>query len=154
MSEKKNKIKILFLCTGNSCRSQMAEGWARYLRGDIIDACSAGLLPVDVNPRAIEVMKEAGVDISKQRSKHIGEFTGVRFDYAVTVCDYARQQCPVFNDKVRIIHRNIEDPSFLTGTEEEIMTAFRKTRDEIKDFIITLADDLQQKRSSNRSGND
>ncbi len=145
MFRSKEKIKVLFVCTGNSCRSQMAEGWARHLKGDVIEAYSAGLLPVSVNPRAVEVMKEAGVDISKQRSKHIGKLAGVDFDYIVTVCDYARQQCPLFNDRVRLIHKSIEDPSFLAGTEEEIMAAFRNTRDEIKEFIVTLADNLQQR---------
>jgi arsenate reductase len=142
MCEKKDKIKVLFICTGNSCRSQMAEGWARHLKGDTIDAYSAGLLPGSVNPRAIKVMKEVGVDLSKQRSKHIDELAGINFDYVVTVCDYAKQQCPTFGGQVRVIHKNIEDPSFLEGTEEEIMAAFRKTRDEIKEFIIDLINTL------------
>jgi len=144
MSENKDKIKVLFICTGNSCRSQMAEGWTRHLKGDIIDAYSAGLLPVPVNPRAIKVMKEAGVDISKQRSKHIDELAGIDFDYVVTVCDYAKQQCPIISSKARVLHRNIEDPSFLEGTEEEIMAAFRKTRDEIKEFIIDFTNILNR----------
>jgi arsenate reductase len=142
MSKDKNKTKVLFVCTGNSCRSQMAEGWARHLRGDVIDVYSAGLLPGSVNQRAVKVMKEAGVDISKQRSKHIDELTGIDFDYVVTVCDYAKQQCPTLGGKAREIHKSIEDPSFLEGTEEEITAAFRKTRDEIKGLIINLADTL------------
>jgi arsenate reductase len=142
MCEKKDKIKVLFICTGNSCRSQMAEGWTRHLKGDTIDAYSAGLLPGSVNTRAIKVMKEVGVDISKQTSKHIDELTDLNFDYVVTVCDYARQQCPTFGEKVRTIHKSIEDPSFLEGTEEEIMAAFRKTRGEIKKFIIDFTNIL------------
>jgi arsenate reductase len=138
------KIKVLFVCTGNSCRSQMAEGWARHLRGDIIEAYSAGFLPCYVNPLAIEVMKEAGVDISKQDSKHLDELVGIDFDCVATVCDHAKRQCPTFPGKTRVIHRSIEDPSFLEGTEEEIMAAFRKTRDEIKEFVTELADTLQR----------
>lgn len=152
MRQNKEKIKMLFICTGNSCRSQMAEGWTRHLKGDTIDAYSAGLLPGSVNPRAVKVMKEVGIDISKQTSKHIEELAGINFDYIVTVCDYARQQCPTFGDKVRTIHKSIEDPSFLEGTEEEIMAAFRKTRDEIKEFITDFTNTLNQpdKHDSNK----
>jgi arsenate reductase len=149
MRQNKEKIKMLFICTGNSCRSQMAEGWTRHLKGDTIDAYSAGLLPGSVSPRAIKVMKEAGVDISKQTSKHIEELAGINFDYVVTVCDYAKQQCPTFGDKVRTIHKSIEDPSFLEGNEEEIMAAFRKTRDEVKEFIIDFTNTLNLTDESN-----
>jgi arsenate reductase len=153
MCRNKGKIKVLFVCTGNSCRSQMAEGWARHLKGDIIDAYSAGLMPTPVHPRAVKVMKEAGVDISKQKSKHICDLIGTDFDYVITVCDYARQQCPMIRSSARILHRGFEDPSFLEGTEDEIMAAFRKTRDEIKDLIINLADTLHlpNKTSGNKN---
>jgi arsenate reductase len=144
MLENEYKIKVLFLCTGNSCRSQMAEGWTRHLKGDVIDAYSAGLMPAPVSPRAVKVMKEAGVDISKQKSKHICDRAETDFDYVVTVCDYAKQQCPMIKGNARILHRSIEDPSFLEGTEEEIMAAFRKTRDEIKEFIIDFTNTLNQ----------
>ena len=144
MCRDKEKIKVLFVCTGNSCRSQMAEGWARHLKGDTIEAYSAGFLPCYVNPLAVQVMKEAGVDISKQSSKHLDELVGIDFDCVVTVCDHAKQQCPVFPAGTRVIHKSIEDPSFLEGAEEEIMDAFRKTRDEIKQFVIELADTLQR----------
>ncbi len=144
MCRNEGKIKVLFVCTGNSCRSQMAEGWARHLKGDVIDVYSAGLMPVPVNPRAVRVMKEAGVDISKQKSKHICEVIGIDFDYVVTVCDYAKQQCPIIGSKAQVLHRNIEDPSFLEGTEDEIMAAFKKTRDEIKEFVIDFINTLNR----------
>jgi arsenate reductase len=144
MCSNKGKIKVLFVCTGNSCRSQMAEGWARHLKGDIIDAYSAGLMPAPVHPRAVKVMEEAGVDISKQKSKHICDLIGTDFDYVITVCDYAKQQCPMIRSNARVLHRGFEDPSFLEGTEDEIMAAFRKTRDEIKEFVIDFANTLSQ----------
>lgn len=154
MCNNKGKIRVLFVCTGNSCRSQMAQGWARNLKGDIIDAYSAGIWPVPVNQRAVKVMKEAGIDISEQRSKHIDDLAGVDFDCVVTVCDYAQQQCPTFSDKTRVLHKSIEDPSFFVGTEEEIMAAFRKNRDEIKDFIINLANTLQRPSKPNSGKRD
>src|SRR5437660_4008548 len=95
------KVKVLFLCTGNSCRSQMAEGFARALRGDLIEAYSAGVEPHGMNPRAVKVMAEAGVDISRQRSKHVDEFKDVPLDYVVTVCDHANETCPTFPGKVK-----------------------------------------------------
>src|SRR5580692_10852949 len=98
------KMKVLFLCTGNSCRSQMAEGWARALKGDVIEAYSAGVEPHGMNARAVEVMREAGVDIAGQRSKHVEELKGVAFDYVVTVCDHAHEACPVFAGDTKIVH--------------------------------------------------
>jgi len=142
MCEAKKKIQVLFLCTGNSCRSQMAEGWARHLKGDVIDAYSAGIRPIGVNFRVIRVMFEAGVDISMQESQHVDELSGIDFDYVVTLCDNAREHCPVFPGKAKIIHRPFYDPYFVSGSEEEIMAVFRKTRDDIRAFIETLPEDL------------
>lgn len=142
--EVKKRFKILFLCTGNSCRSQMAEGWARHLKSDVIEAYSAGISPTEINPRAIAVMREAGVDISRQKAKHIGRFLNVDFDYVVTSCDDARESCPMFGGKAGLVHRSFEDPSFAKGSEEEIMAAFRKSRDEIRAFIETMPESLQK----------
>jgi len=142
----KDKMKVLFVCTGNSCRSQMAEGWARHLKGDIIEAYSAGVWPVGVHPRAIKVMAEAGVDISDQTSKHVDEFLGTDFDFVVTLCDNARQQCPVFPGKAKLIHKAFEDPVAVVGSEGQIMRAFRRTRDDIKAFIEKLPEFLKQQK--------
>lgn len=142
MSQAEKKVKVLFLCTGNSCRSQIAQGWAAHLKGEVMEAYSAGIWPVPVNPRAIAVMKEAGVDISEHRSKHVDELAGIDFDYVVTVCDNAREMCPVFEGEARLFHRNFEDPSFMIGSEEEVMAAFRKVRDEIKAFVEAMPESL------------
>ena len=139
--------KILFLCTGNSCRSKMAEGWARHLWGDRLEVRSAGILPGIVHPLAIAVMKESGVDISGQRSKHVDEVRHIPFDLVVTVCDNAKEQCPVFPGKVRRVHRSFDDPAGAKGTREEVLAAFRKTRDEIRTFIETLSDILKKETS-------
>ena len=144
MTETKDKIKVLFLCTGNSCRSQIAEGWAKYLKCDTIEAYSAGIRPIGVNPKTIQVMAEAGVDISGQTSKGVDELVGINFDYVVTVCDNARQQCPTFPGRTKHVHKAFDDPYFATGSEEEIMAAFRRTRDEIKAFIETLPESLEK----------
>lgn len=138
------KIKVLFLCTGNSCRSQMAEGWARHLKGDVIEAFSAGVNPVRVSRRAVQVMAEAGVDISNHRSKHVDELSGLDFDYVVTVCDNAKEHCPIFPKKCRMVHKSFEDPTWATGTDEQVMDAFRKTRDQIKTFIQTMPQSLER----------
>ncbi len=137
-----NRIRILFLCTGNSCRSQIAEGWARHLKSDVIEAYSAGIRPIGVSSRAIRVMAEVGVDISMHQSQHIDEFSGIDFDYVVTLCDNASESCPVFNGKVRIVHKPFDDPYFATGSEEEIMAEFRKVRDQIKAFVEKLPEIL------------
>jgi arsenate reductase len=142
MSETKDKISILFLCTGNSCRSQIAEGWAKYLKGDVIDAYSAGIRPIGVSSRAIKVMAEAGVDISTHKSQHVDEFSGIDFDYVITLCNNAYENCPVFPGKAKIIHQPFEDPYFAAGSEEEIIATFRKVRDDIKTFIETLPESL------------
>lgn len=129
------KEKVLFVCTHNSCRSQMAEGFLRYLYGDYYESYSAGLEVTEVNPYAIRVMMEVGIDISKHRSKSIEEFRGMVFDYVVTVCDSAREKCPFFPGK-KIIHKSFEDPAEFIGEEEEKLNVFRRVRDEIKDWII------------------
>ena len=132
------RMKVLFLCTGNSCRSQMAEGWARSLKGDVIDAYSAGVEPQGMNERAVRAMAEAGVDLSGHRSKHVGEFEGVSFDYVVTVCDHAHESCPVFPGPTRVVHVGFEDPPRLAehaSTEDEAMGHYRRVRDQIKNFV-------------------
>lgn len=130
------KKRVLFLCTGNSCRSQMAEGLLRHLAGDKFEVFSAGVEPTQVNPLAMKVMDEIGIDISKQRSKSVREFLSQQFDYVVTVCDYARQTCPVFPGKYEKIYWNLEDPARAQGTEEEILLIFRKARNQIKENIL------------------
>ncbi len=141
----KEKIKVLFLCTGNSCRSQIAEGWARELKGNVIDAYSAGILPIGVSSRAIRVMAEEGVDISMHQSQHIDEFLGIDFDYVVTLCDNAAENCPVFSGKAKVIHKPFDDPYFASGSEEQIMATFRKVRDDIRTFIETMPESLEDK---------
>ncbi|MDD5208309.1 MAG: arsenate reductase ArsC [Elusimicrobiales bacterium] len=134
-------MKVLFLCTGNSCRSQMAEGWAEKLHPGVIEAYSAGTAPHGVDPRAIKAMAEAGVDISGHRSKHADELKAVAFDLVVTVCDNAREACPAWSGKTKKLHRSFEDPPFLAkeaGTEEEALAAYRRVRDEIKEFVARL----------------
>jgi len=137
------KITVLFLCTGNACRSQMAQGWARHLKGDCIEAFSAGVLPAGLSERAIKVMAEAGVDISGQYSKHLDDLCGIEFDYVITVCDYARGECPVYPGKTKMIHRRFDDPTFTIGTEEQIMAEFRRVRDQIRDFIAAMPESLE-----------
>ena len=135
------RTKILFLCTGNSCRSQMAEGWARALMGDRIEACSAGIETHGLNPRAVQVMAEAGVDISGQRSKTLADLPTQDFDYVVTVCDHAHESCPLFPGRTKIVHVGFDDPPRLAKnaqTEEEALGHYRRVRDEIKAFIETL----------------
>ncbi len=133
-------LKVLFLCTGNSCRSQMAEGWARHLKGDQIEAYSAGIETHGLNPDAVRVMAEAGVDISRHRSKHVDELRNIDFDYVVTVCDHAHESCPVFLGKAKVIHVGFDDPPRLAvnaKTEEERLAPYRRVRDEIRTFVET-----------------
>ena len=144
MCDPKNKIKILFLCTGNACRSQIAEGWARHLKGDIIDAYSAGIQPIGVSSKAIKVMAEAGVDISKQKSQHMNEFRGIDFDYVVTLCDNAAKTCPSFGGKAKVIHKPIEDPYFAAGGEDDVMELFRRVRDRMKAFVEKMPENLHK----------
>jgi arsenate reductase len=145
MKSPKEKIKILFLCTGNACRSQIAEGWARHLKSDVIDVYSAGISPAGLSSRAVKIMAEAGVDISQQYSKHMDDLQGIDFDYVITLCDNVRELCPVFPGRAKVIHRGYEDPSFMFGTEQEIMAAFRKLRDELRAFIETLPESLEKR---------
>jgi len=135
------RLKILFLCTGNACRSQMAEGWARHLKAHVIDAWSAGVEPHGLDPRAVSVMAEAGVDISSHRSKHVRELMGITFDYVVTVCDNANEQCPFFPGKAKVVHVGFDDPPSLAAnasTEEEALLHYRRVRDEIRDLVLKL----------------
>ena len=140
-----NKLKVLFLCTGNACRSQMSEGWARHLRGDQIDAYSAGVAPHGLDPRAVQVMAEAGVDISAHTSKHLDTLLHLPFDYVVTVCDNAAGSCPMFPGDSRKIHRSFEDPPALARraqSEEQALDHYRRVRDEIRAYIETLPEGL------------
>ena len=141
-SDEKHKVKVLFLCTGNSCRSQMAEGWAEHLKSDVIEAYSAGVYTVGVSSREIAVMAEAGVDISSHRSQHVAEFEDIDFDYVVTLCGHAREHCPVFGGNARLVHVPFDDPTWATGSPEQVMAAFRRTRDLIKAFVETLPQSL------------
>lgn len=129
------KQKVLFLCTGNSCRSQMAEGWLRHLAGDRFEAVSAGTHPVGLNPNAVTVMGEVGVDISKHVSKRVDSYVDQPFHYVITVCDNAQEACPVFPGASAKLHWNFDDPAKATGTYEQQLIIFRKTRDEIADRI-------------------
>ena len=141
-----SKAKVLFLCTGNSCRSQMAEGWAKALKGDSIEAYSAGVDPHGMNARAVRAMAEAGVDISGHHSKHLDELNGVNFDYVVTVCGHAHETCPVFPGKTKVVHVGFEDPPKLAKdakSEEEAMSHYRRVRDEIRTFIESIEKRLQ-----------
>ncbi len=141
------RAKILFLCTGNSCRSQMAEGWARFLRSDRVEPYSAGIEPRGLDPRAVRAMAEAGVDISAQWPKHVDELQGVKFDCVVTVCGHAQEHCPALPGKTRVVHVGFDDPPRLAAdarSEEERLAHYRRVRDEIKAFIETLPDALPQ----------
>jgi arsenate reductase len=136
------KLKILFLCTGNSARSQMAEGWARHLKGDIVEPYSAGIEAHGLNPLAVKVMKEAGVDISTQNSKLVFTLLDVPFDYVITVCGHADENCPVFPGKTKVVHRGFDDPARAEGALADKLTVFRRVRDEIKEFVETLPESL------------
>ena len=144
-------LKILFLCTGNSCRSQMAQGWTRHLKGDVVDAYSAGIETHGLNPHAVKAMAEAGVDITSQRSENIKEFAAHDLDVVVTVCGHAHETCPVFPADCRVVHVGFEDPPEMAreiaeggASEEEQMNCYRKVRDEIKAFVQTLPGCLKQ----------
>ena len=146
----KRRLKVLFLCTGNSCRSQMAEGWTRALKGDRIDAYSAGIETHGLNPLAVRVMAEAGVDISGHKSKTVAELPVPDFDFVVTVCDRAREACPLFPGKTKMVHVGFDDPPRLAKnaqTEEDALAHYRRVRDEIKAFVETLPRALTGERS-------
>lgn len=134
-------LKVLFLCTGNSCRSQMAEGWGRHLKGHLLEPYSAGVKTHGLNPRAVQVMAEAGVDISGHWSKLLDELRDIEFDHVITVCGNAHESCPVFPGKTRVTHVGFDDPPRLAegaATEEEALQHYRRVRDEIRTFVQTL----------------
>ena len=142
-----SKLKILFLCTGNSCRSQMAEGWARQLKGDLIEPYSAGIEKHGMNPHALQVMAEAGVDLSSQWSKTVDDLGPVVFDYVVTVCGHANEHCPVFPGQAKVVHAGFEDPPTLTRhlpDGEEKLAVYRRVRDEIRRFVEGLPEGLKR----------
>jgi arsenate reductase (thioredoxin) len=139
------KLKILFLCTGNSCRSQMAEGWTRHLKGNLIEPYSAGVEPHGLDPRAVKAMEEVGIDISQHRSKDVSEVEQIDFDYVITVCDRAHESCPFFPAKTKVVHVGFDDPPRLAvgcSTEEEAIVHYRRVRDEIKAFVEKLPEVL------------
>jgi arsenate reductase len=145
MPDAAQKLNILFLCTGNSCRSQMAEGWGRHLKGDLVDFHSAGIETHGLNPNAVKVMAEAGVDISGQRSQHIDEFKDTALDYVITVCGHADEHCPIFPGRTKVVHRGFDDPPKLAreaATEEEGLAHYRRVRDEIRAYVATLPESL------------
>ncbi len=132
MTEKK---RVLILCTGNSARSQMAEGLLRHDSGDRFDVESAGTKPSHVRPEAIQVMREIGIDISAHRSKSVDEFAGETFDYVLTVCDHAKESCPIYPGHSNRLHHNFQDPAAVEGSEEQRLAAFRSVRDEIRMYL-------------------
>jgi len=147
MTPQAAKLKILFLCTGNSCRSQMAEGWCKALQGNFLEVWSAGVETHGLNERAVEVMGEAGIDISGHHSKLVDDLLHIRFDYVVTVCDHARESCPVFPGPAFLLHRGFADPPALAKTartDEEALASYRMVRDEIRDFVTNIQDHLPQ----------
>jgi arsenate reductase len=135
-----SKQRVLILCTGNSARSQMAEGLLRQMAGDRFEVESAGVALTQVRPEAIEVMKEIGIDISTQRSKSVDEFANQEFEYVITVCDNAKEQCPVFPGRTQRIHWSFEDPAVAKGEFDERLKIFRRVRDEIKDRLTEFAE--------------
>jgi arsenate reductase len=136
------KKKVLFLCTHNSCRSQIAEGLLRDMAGDKFDIYSAGVEPTSVHPLAKKVMKEIGIDISGHHSKSVDEFLDKKFDYVITVCDNARQTCPFFPGNHELLHWSLEDPAIALGSDEERLLIFRKIRDQLKDHIQKLVNTM------------
>jgi arsenate reductase (thioredoxin) len=135
-------LKVLFLCTENACRSQMAEGLMNHDLAGKVKAFSAGVRPSRVNPRAIQVMAELGIDISRHRSKSVDDLAGEHFDLVITVCDNAAKQCPMFSGQAEILHVGFPDPATATGTEEEILAVFRAVRDDLRERLGRL---LQEK---------
>ncbi len=146
-----DKLQLLFLCTGNSCRSQMAEGWTRHLKGDVIDVYSAGIETHGLNPNAVKVMAEAGVDISGHRSQHIDEFKEIAIDVVVTVCGHAHETCPYFPANCKVVHVGFDDPPQMAkelaeqgATEEQQLDCYRAVRDQIKAFVETLPGSIME----------
>ncbi len=145
----KDKLRILFLCTGNSCRSQMAQGWAGILKKDTIKAYSAGIEVHGLNPDAVKVMAEAGVDISDHTSKHVNEFKDIELDVVITVCGHAHETCPYFPPRCKVVHVGFDDPPKMAealaekgADKEEQLDCYRRVRDEIKMFVEELPDNL------------
>jgi arsenate reductase len=134
-----DKKRVLILCTGNSARSQMAEGLLRHDAGDCFEVESAGTKPSSVRPEAIAVMRELGIDISGHRSKSVEEFEGQNFDFVITVCDNARESCPVFFDSANRLHHSFEDPAALDGSEAERLALFRQVRDQLRAYLVEFA---------------
>ena len=142
------KKKVLFLCTGNSCRSQMAEGWTRKLHGERIEAASAGVIKHGVDPRAVKVMAEAGVDISRQASKMLDELPDRNFDAVITLCDSANESCPCFPGQVIRLHQGFDDPPSLTKDapdQESAFQVYRRVRDEIREFVQQLPEHIESR---------
>lgn len=142
-----SRLKVLFLCTGNSCRSQMAEGFARALKGGQIEAYSAGTVPQGLNPLAVKAMAECGIDIGSHKSKSVDELQNVVFDYVVIVCEHAKQSCPAWLGAGKQVHHSFDDPPRLAltaTTETEAFDAYRRVRDEIKTFIQTIPQSLEE----------
>lgn len=142
-----DRLKVLYLCTGNSCRSQMAEAWTRVLKGDRVEAFSAGVAPHGIDPRAVQAMAEVGIDISGQHSKDVDTFDEVEFDYVITLCDNAHQACPVFPAKTRVLHMGFDDPPRLAAgaqTDGEALAHYRRVRDEIRAFVEKLPEILDE----------
>ncbi|MCF8082229.1 MAG: arsenate reductase ArsC [Deltaproteobacteria bacterium] len=140
-------MKILFLCTGNSCRSQMAEAWTDKLKGDQFEAYSAGVAPKPIDPRAVKAMAEAGIDVSRQKSKDIDSLGKMEFDYVVTLCDNAKESCPFFPAGTRVMHRGFDDPPRLAqdaADEAEAMKHYRRVRDEIRAFVAKMPGILEE----------
>lgn len=135
-----NTKRLLILCTGNSCRSQIAEGFFRHFGGDGLEVYSAGIEIHGVNPLAISIMKEVGIDLSGHTSNHINEYLHIDFDYVITVCDHAKESCPYFPTNAQKSHHNFPDPAKATGTEEEILQEFRRVREMIKTYALDFID--------------
>lgn len=146
MNNERSKQRVLFLCTGNSCRSQMAEGFLREFAGDAFEVASAGVDPTRINPLAIRVMAEAAVDISGQYSKSVDEMTAGHFDYVITVCDRAREACPIFPEAARSLHWSFEDPAEATGAEGDRLIVFRRVRDEISAQVREFVSQIVRER--------
>ena len=140
---RKGRETVLFLCTGNACRSQMAEGWAKALKSEEIEVFSAGVAPCYVHPTAIRIMAEAGIDISGQYPKHGEEMEGIRFDYIVTLCNYAGEVCPYHPGLGKRVHRPFEDPIYARGKEEKVLARFRDVRDQIRRFVEGMPGNLE-----------
>ena len=147
MNDMPGKLKVLFLCTGNSCRSQMAEAWARALKADVLDAYSAGIRAHGLNRVAVRVMLDVGIDMSMHRSKTVDKLSRVEFDYVVTVCDLASETCPVFHGNAKIVHKGFDDPPRLAATassDEDALGHYERVRDEIQVFVETLPGSLEE----------